>query len=161
MKSWLRTHNRLSGAAVTGIVKPATGHGAATTGLGAALSAARARWLACDGTVTRIVMGPNSQPMDLGRSHRVVPPSLRRALAVRDQGCVFAGCIAPTWWCDAHHLLDRAFDGETEPENLGLLCERHHTKVHSGFRIPRQPDGRWRTYRPDGAEIVVAPPFAA
>ena len=45
--------------------------------------------------------------------------------------------------------------GETSLENSALLCERHHTKVHHGFRIERQPDGRWRTYRPDGTEIVL------
>ncbi|MGZ4569070.1 MAG: endonuclease, partial [Blastococcus sp.] len=39
--------------------------------------------------------------------------------------------------------------------NSGLLCERHHTKVHHGFRIERDPDGRWHTYRPDGTEIVI------
>src|SRR3712207_4601219 len=40
----------------------------------------------------------------------------------------------------------------------GLLCERHHTKVHHGFRIERRPAGRWRTWRPDGTEILVATP---
>ncbi len=141
------------------LADPATGPGAATTGIGADLSAARARWLACDGAVTRIVLGPDSRPTDLGRTHRVVPPSLRRLLDVRDRGCVFTGCQAPTWWCDAHHLLEWADDGQTEPDNLGLLCERHHTKVHHGFRIERQPDGRWRTYRPDGTEIVLGMPL--
>jgi hypothetical protein len=32
-----------------------------------------------------------------------------------------------------------------------------HTKVHHGFRVERQPDGRWRTYRPDGTQIVIGP----
>ena len=40
-----------------------------------------------------------------------------------------------------------------------LLCERHHTKVHHGFRVERQPDGRWRTYRPDGTEILIPAPL--
>ena len=39
--------------------------------------------------------------------------------------------------------------------NSGLLCERHHTQVHHGYRIARQPDGRWHTYRPDGTEILT------
>ncbi|HEV7213006.1 MAG TPA: endonuclease, partial [Blastococcus sp.] len=47
------------------------------------------------------------------------------------------------------------FGGETSEENSGLLCERHHTKVHHGFRIQRDPDGRWHTYRPDGTEILI------
>ena len=86
------------------------------------------------------------------------PPHLRRALDVRDQGCVFAGCYAPTHWCDAHHLLALGLDGgATSMENGALLCERHHTKVHHGFRIERQPDGRWHTYRPDGTEILLHP----
>ncbi|MGY1914535.1 endonuclease, partial [Blastococcus sp. SYSU DS0973] len=41
--------------------------------------------------------------------------------------------------------------------NSGLLCERHHTKVHHGYRIERQPDGRWRTWRPDRTEILLLP----
>jgi hypothetical protein len=29
--------------------------------------------------------------------------------------------------------------------------------VHHGFRIQRDPDGRWHTYRPDGTEILIGP----
>ena len=50
-------------------------------------------------------------------------------------------------------------DGETSLENSALLCERHHTKVHHGFRVTRLPDGRWRTYRPDGTEILIPAPL--
>ena len=35
----------------------------------------------------------------------------------------------------------------------------HHSKVHHGFRVERQPDGRWRTYRPDRTEIVIGAPL--
>ncbi|MCW2701925.1 MAG: endonuclease, partial [Blastococcus sp.] len=78
---------------------------------------------------------------------------------VRDQHCVFAGCDAPSYWCDVHHLIHWAHDGETDLDNGALLCERHHTKVHHGFDVERQPDGRWRTYRPDGTEIRLAEPL--
>src|SRR6266542_1673778 len=37
-----------------------------------------------------------SQLLDLGRATRVVPPALRRALAVRDGGCAAVGCDRPT-----------------------------------------------------------------
>jgi hypothetical protein len=140
-------------------VDPATGPGAAETGFGARISAARARWLACDGSISRIVMGPDGVPLDLGRDHRVVTPGLRRAVERRDQSCVFTGCGAPTWWCDVHHLIHWLFGGETNLENSALLCERHHTKVHHGFRVERQPDGRWRTWRPDGSEILIGQPL--
>ena len=48
-------------------------------------------------------------------------------------------------------------DSGSDLAHLALLCERHHAKVHHGFRIERRPDGRWRTWRPDGTEILVGP----
>jgi len=141
------------------LMDPHTGSGAATTGFGVQISAARARMLACDGNVTRIVFGPDGQPLEMGRDKRLFPPHLRRALDVRDRGCVFAGCHAPAWWCDAHHVLHWLDGGDTSVENGALLCERHHTKVHHGFRIARAPDGRWHTYRPDGTEILMPEPL--
>jgi hypothetical protein len=142
------------------LADPATGPGAASTGFGATISAARARWLACDGSVSRVVMGPDGQVLDYGRTRRIVPPPLRRAVEVQDRHCVFAACEAPTHWCDVHHVQEWLLDeGETNLENSALLCERHHTKVHHGFRVERQPDGRWRTYRPDGTEILMEPPL--
>src|SRR3954451_11195586 len=141
---------------------PHPGPGAATTGFGARISAARARWLACDGNISRIIIGPEGQPLDAGRTKRVFPLHIRRALEVRDQGCVFAGCSAPTHWCDAHHVLEWVLhDGPTSVDNGALLCEAHHTKVHHGFRISRLPDGRWRTWRPDGTEILLHPDVTA
>jgi HNH endonuclease len=89
-----------------------------------------------------------------------VPPHIRRAVERRDRGCVFAGCGAPTHWCDVHHWLEWILGGETSLANSALLCERHHTKVHHGFRVERPPDGQWRTYRPDGTEIHISPPLS-
>jgi len=139
------------------LVDPASCPGAARTGFGAEISAARARLLACDGNVTRIVIGPEGQPLDHGRTKRVTPPGLRRAVEQRDWHCVFAGCHAPSYWCDVHHLVHWADDGETSLENSALLCERHHTKVHHGFTVVRDPAGRWHTYRPDDTEILIEP----
>jgi hypothetical protein len=142
------------------LVDPSTGPGAASTGFGATLSAARARWAACDATVSRMVLDPDGLPLDVGRDKRVVPPHIRRAVERRDRHCVFAGCHAPTHYCDVHHLLEWTRDGgETSLENSALLCERHHTKVHHGFRVQRPPEGRWRTYRPDGTEILIDSSF--
>jgi hypothetical protein len=117
--------------------------------------------MACDGQITRIVLDPDGLPLDVGRSQRIVPPHIRRAVEIRDKHCVFTGCTAPHWWAEVHHLIDWVFGGETSLDNSGLLCERHHTKVHAGFRIQRQPDGSWRTWRPDGTEIVLPRPVDA
>jgi hypothetical protein len=124
-------------------------------GFGATVSAARARWAGCDAVVSRIVLDPDGLPLDLGRTARLVPPHLRRAVEARDRGCVFAGCQAPTYWCEVHHVQEWILGGETSLENSGLLCERHHTQVHHGFRIERDEANRWHTYRPDGTEIHV------
>jgi hypothetical protein len=143
------------------LVDPATGPGAATTGLGAAISAARARWIACDSTVSRVIIGPESVPVDYGRTQRITPPHLRRAVELRDKTCIFTGCQAPAWWCDVHHVLHWIDGGETNLDNSALLCERHHTKAHHGFRIERDTGGRWHTYRPDATEIIVGTPLLA
>ncbi|MGY1673267.1 DUF222 domain-containing protein [Geodermatophilus sp. SYSU D00710] len=142
------------------LADPATGPGTATMGFGATISAARARWLACDGAISRVVFGPDGTPLDLGRSRRLISRQLRRAVELRDGGCVFTGCDAPTHWADVHHLVHWIDGGETSLANSALLCERHHTKVHHGFHVERQPDGRWRTWRPDGTEITVPAPLA-
>ncbi|MGY1730997.1 DUF222 domain-containing protein [Geodermatophilus sp. SYSU D01045] len=139
----------------------ATGHGSGQLGSGAVISAAKARWLACDGSIARVVFGPDGTPLDLGRDKRLADRHLRRAVELRDGGCVFTGCDAPTWWADVHHLIHWIDGGETSLENSALLCERHHTKVHHGFRVERRPSGSWRTYRPDGTEITTPAPLLA
>ena len=141
------------------LVDPAVGPGAADLGFGATISAARARQLACDGSISRIVMGPDGVPLELGRDHRVVTPALRRAVVARDKNCVFAGCGAPHHWADVHHLIHWIHGGATNLENSALLCERHHTKVHHGFAVERDPGGRWHTFRPDDTEILIGPPL--
>jgi hypothetical protein len=142
------------------LADPATGAGTATMGFGATISAARARWLACDGRISRVVFGPDGVPLDVGREARLVSGHLRRAVELRDGGCVFTGCDAPTHWSDVHHLVHWIDGGDTSLDNSALLCERHHTKVHHGFRVERQPTGRWRTWRPDGSEITTPAPLA-
>ncbi|MGY1777207.1 DUF222 domain-containing protein [Geodermatophilus sp. SYSU D00804] len=146
---------------VEDLVDPAGRPNAGRMGFGATISAARARWLACDGAISRVVFGPDGAPLDLGRERRLMSRHIRRAAELRDGGCVFAGCGAPTWWCDVHHLVHWIDGGETSLENSALLCERHHTKVHHGFRVERQPTGTWRTWRPDGTEITTPAPLLA
>ncbi len=141
------------------LLDPATGPAAATTGFGGLVSAATARHVACDGSITAVHVDEHGMPLNVGRTKRVVPPHLRKAVELRDEACVFAGCGAPKYWCDVHHLLHWLFGGETSLENSALLCERHHTKVHHGFRVERGPGGRWRTFRPDGTEIVIGRPL--
>ncbi len=133
---------------------------AARLGSGQIAANSVAQQLSCDSIITRVLFGPDGMPLNIGRAQRLVPAHIRKAAEARDGGCIFAGCVAPTWWCDAHHVREWIADhGETSAENTALLCERHHTKVHHGFKVEWDPDERrWRTYRDGGSEIVVGWP---
>jgi len=89
------------------------------------------RW-ACDAAVARIVLGPGSVPLDVGRDRRLFSPAQRRALAVRDGGCRFPGCGRAARYTDAHHVTPWADGGRTDQANAVLLCRFHHRLVHEG-----------------------------
>jgi hypothetical protein len=141
------------------LLDPATGPATATTAFGSLLSAAKARQLACDGSVIPITVDGDGLPLDVGRTKRVVPPHIRRAVELRDEACVFAGCGAPKHWCDVHHLIHWLFGGETSLENSASCASGTRALVHHGFRVERDPRGRWHTYRPDGTEILIGAPL--
>jgi Domain of unknown function (DUF222) len=107
-----------------------SGGGIHQTGSGQVLTPNQVRETACDAVINRIVFGPDSQPLDLGRTTRTVPPSIRRALIARDRRCRHKGCDRPAQWCDAHHVIHWADGGPTALWNLKLLCRYHHTLQH-------------------------------
>ena len=116
------------------------------------------RRVACDASIRRVVMAGASEPLDVGRRTPVVPPSMRRAVIVRDRHCRFPGCDRPHTWCDAHHVVHWARGGPTAVGNLVLLCRRHHRMVHGGFRLEVRA-GRTVFMRPDGSHLEDrAPP---
>jgi hypothetical protein len=87
--------------------------------------------------------GAPTRPLEVGRASRVVTPTQRAALVVRDRGCVFPGCDRPPGWCDAHHLTHWLHGGPTDLANLALVCRAHHRAVHEGgWRLARDPDGQ-------------------
>jgi len=104
---------------------------AADLAMSAPVSTRTAERLACDGTITRIVRS-GSVVVDVGRAARVVSPSTRRALKVRDGGCRWPGCERPVSWTHAHHIEFWTRGGPTNLGNLVLLCFHHHRLVHEG-----------------------------
>jgi Domain of unknown function (DUF222)/HNH endonuclease len=87
--------------------------------------------------------GAPTQPLEVGRTSRVVSAAQRAALTVRDRGCAFPDCDRPPAWCEAHHLVHWLHGGPTDLDNLALLCRAHHRAVHEGgWRLGRDPDGR-------------------
>jgi Domain of unknown function (DUF222)/HNH endonuclease len=133
---------------------PGRGQTAATgdDGVGGGLAARLRRAVA----LLPAPLGAPTQLLDVGRATRVVAPALRRALAVRDGGCVAEGCDRPAPWTDAHHLTHWLDGGATSLDNLVLLCRVHHRAVHEGDWQLHRGGGR-HTLMPPAGHLVPAP----
>ncbi|MFN8035875.1 MAG: DUF222 domain-containing protein [Acidimicrobiia bacterium] len=129
-------------------------HRGGTTDFGSVLHGASTCRLLCNASIAAVVTGAGGEILDAGRSIRVPSAAQRRALVVRDRGCVFPGCDRPPGWCDAHHLVPWSDGGATDLTNLVLLCSHHHHLVHErGWKITRGPDRRLEFRRPDGTKL--------
>jgi len=109
------------------------------------LSPETARRILCDAGVTRLIFGPDGMPLDVGRTTRVIPRQIRRALNIRDQGCVIPGCQSRPRYCDAHHVIHWLFGGDTKPrEPLPALRPTPHHGPRRDHPTPRPHprDGR-------------------
>jgi len=106
--------------------------------------------MCCDACFTRFIMSGPSQILDMGRSTGFATKSQRCALIVRDRHCRFPSCHRRTQWCDAHHIAGWVESlGETNIDNLILLCRRHHTLMHNTrWTITRTADGEFEFIHP-------------
>jgi hypothetical protein len=110
--------------------------------------------LCCDSHAVVITEDENGEPLSIGRKSRIVPLAMQRALRARDGNCcTFPGCHHRRFLHN-HHVKHWSNSGETNLDNLMLLCTRHHTLVHEGgFRIEKDFQDRWTFLRPDGIAI--------
>jgi hypothetical protein len=106
--------------------------GAGHLDTGLALSPHTVRRVACDAKIIPAVLASTGEPLDLGRSVRLISGALRRAVVLRDRGCAFPGCDRPPAWCDGHHIVHWVDGGPTSLDNSVLLCGHHHRLVHRG-----------------------------
>ena len=111
--------------------------------------------LTCRGTLLGAPFNTLSQPLDIGRTTRTIPPHLRTAVIQRDQHCQFPRCTQPPSVCDVHHLIPWANGGPTSLANLRLLCRFHHLIVIHRWRwtITCHPDGTTTATAPDGRTL--------
>ena len=100
--------------------------------------------IACDAEVTRIIFGPNSEVLDVGRARRTVTPQQRRAVIARDKHCQRPGCHAPPRYCEVHHVIAWAKGAVTSVQNSILLCWHDHDWVHSKDVTITRTGDRWR-----------------
>ena len=103
---------------------------------------ATARRLLCDCNLIPAVLGTAGEPLDIGRATRTWPTGIRRAVALRDGGCVFPGCDRPARWCEIHHIIFWVDGGPTSLINGACLCSHHHALIHQGdWQIRMAKDG--------------------
>ncbi|MBT8047229.1 MAG: HNH endonuclease [Gammaproteobacteria bacterium] len=121
------------------------------------VSAETSRRMACDAAVVHWHETSEGEALNIGRKSRSIPPATRRALQRRDGGCRFPGCTC-TRFVDAHHIQHWADGGETNMDNLVLLCRRHHRLVHEGgFGVSRNRAGAIEFTYPGGRPMAAGP----
>ena len=113
--------------------------------------------LACDSALSRVIFGPDSTVLDVGREERIFPAHMTRAIIARDRTCRYPGCDSPPGFGEIHHSLQWARDhGPTSVEHGVLLCWHHHDWVHAhGITIVRS-GGQWYFYDRHG--WLIQPP---
>ena len=99
--------------------------GVATTTHGGQISVAAALRTAADAEVL-----PDGSATAAGSwpspANRYATSHQRRALGARDGGCSFPGCDAPPGWAETHHIRHWSSGGNTDLDNLTLVCGYHH-----------------------------------
>ena len=108
----------------------------------------------CDCTISRVILGPDTRPVNLGTETRSYPRWMRRSVTARDRHCRWPGCEIPPGWCETHHVKHWQHGGETSLANGVLLCSRHHHFLHAHPKWQVVWDQTtFRVYRDDGTEI--------
>jgi hypothetical protein len=124
---------------------------------GEGVSAESCRRLACDAPHVAVTRDKDGNILNIGRKARKISKPLWRALASRDRTCRFPGC-SRTRHLQAHHIEHWAKGGETNPENLIMVCHYHHWAVHEGgVRVEGRPPGGLVFHRPDGRLLPTCP----
>ena len=131
--------------------------------LGPLLPESERQYLTCDATC-EVWFERDGEVIGSGRTTRTISRRLRRALEHRNPTCAVPGCGA-TRGLHAHHLRHWEDGGETELNNLVLLCPHHHRLHHRGLITITGPAGRLVVTDIDGRELrpgsLARPPSGA
>src|SRR5260370_34093307 len=100
------------------------GAAAADMELSLPISSKTVERLACDASITRIILGSDSMVIDVGRARRTIQGPARKALNARDEHCIWTGCERPASGCSGHHLVHWMPGGPDRATNLALRCTR-------------------------------------
>jgi hypothetical protein len=105
-------------------------------GVTAPVSLATVRQFICAGGIQTVTLNDAGRVISLGSEQRCFTGQQRRAITVRDGGCLIPGCGIPAAWCEIHHVAEAARGGPTHTDNGALLCWFHHRTIDtSGWQI--------------------------
>ncbi len=111
---------------------------------GQPLSPGAARRLCCDADLIPVVLGGDSEPLDVGRTRRLFTKSQRQLLTLRDQGCAFPSCDASPAACQGHHIVPWVDGGNTDLDRAVLVCPYHHRVVEPDGGL--SPEQQWEVH---------------
>ena len=114
------------------------------------ISFASVKQFACTGGTQTIRFDADGRIIELGSPQRCFTPSQRRAITLRDGGCLIPGCQIPAAWCEIHHVTPDADGGPTHTDNGVLLCWFHHRSIETSG---------WQVRMRKGVPEVKAPPW--
>ena len=111
---------------------------------GSAIPISELHRLALEANILPSIFDAKAQELWLGRRLRTASEAQRVALIARDQHCI--GCGANPLWCRAHHIIWWSKNGPTDLNNLVLVCDDCHHKIHDqDWQVHRDP--RTHKYR--------------
>ncbi len=88
-----------------------------------------AKLLSCDSVVTEFTVDGEVVPVTVSDERRLFTGKLRKALVVRDGGCIKCGAHASR--TEGHHIAHWMDGGKTSLDNGCLLCSSCHAAVHN------------------------------
>lgn len=121
------------------------------------IPASLGRILAADAKWRKFITDPlTGNLLDMGRESYIPSQLLADFLSARDRTCRFPGCSQPTRVGDIDHAIPWDAGGQTNRENLGYLCRRHHRmKTHGGWKLESSEDGSCTWISPHGKQYYV------
>jgi hypothetical protein len=110
--------------------------GLASTSYGQRMAVDQALRIADQASVAWVVHNSQGGILNYGTTQRLATGKQTLALIARDRGCTFPGCTAPPEWTEKHHIRAWKDGGQTDIDNLCLICDYHHDNhLQQGWTI--------------------------
>ena len=98
------------------------------------------------GETRRLVLGPGSEVLDLGRTHRFFSRTQRIAIRKGEMRCRVRGCRSP--WVEYDHKISWFEGGKTDAGNGRPFCGFHNRLRLQGWDVEELDNGDVRMIRP-------------